>query len=298
MEWVVTKGRTIEEAKEAALDELGIDEADAEFEVLQEPKVGLFGKLRAEAEIRARVRPTAPRPKVERRDRRKKPKNGGGEGRPARRGPAASDADAPADTPADAHVDAASASDAPAAPSSSRPPAAENPRPPRPRRERAIPEEITNMPAQQDTIVAFVEGLVEAFDLDAQLETAADDDEISVNVVGNDLGLLIGPRGATLQAISDLGRAVLQRDFPDDRHARLRIDVAGYRERRKEALERFVKSVADEVRASGMSKVLEPMGSADRKIVHDTVNDLEGVRTTSEGVDPNRRVVILPDSGD
>lgn len=67
MEWVETTGRTIEEAKDAALDELGVDEHDAEFEILSEPKAGLFGRLRAEARVRARVRPTAPPPKVERR---------------------------------------------------------------------------------------------------------------------------------------------------------------------------------------------------------------------------------------
>src|ERR1700722_6390337 len=77
MEWVETTGRTVEEAKDAALDQLGVDEQDAEFEIVEEPKFGLFGRLRAEARVRARVRPTTPRPKDDRRDRRKrKPKTG------------------------------------------------------------------------------------------------------------------------------------------------------------------------------------------------------------------------------
>ena len=71
MQWVEVTGRTVEEAKEAALDQLGVDEQDAEFEVLEEPKSGLFGRLRSEARVRARVVPTAPRPKVDRRDRRR-----------------------------------------------------------------------------------------------------------------------------------------------------------------------------------------------------------------------------------
>jgi len=75
MEWVETTGRTIEEAKEAALDELGVDEHDAEFEVLEEPKPGLFGRIRAEGRVRARVRPTAPRAKEDRRDRRRRSRN-------------------------------------------------------------------------------------------------------------------------------------------------------------------------------------------------------------------------------
>ena len=69
VQWVEVTGRTVEEAKEAALDQLGVDEQDAEFEILEEPKSGLFGRLRAEARVRARVVPTAPRPKVERRER-------------------------------------------------------------------------------------------------------------------------------------------------------------------------------------------------------------------------------------
>lgn len=72
MEWVETTGRTLEEAKEAALDQLGVDEADAEFEVLEQPKSGLFGRMRGEARVRARVRPTAPRSKEDRRDRRRR----------------------------------------------------------------------------------------------------------------------------------------------------------------------------------------------------------------------------------
>jgi spoIIIJ-associated protein len=76
VEWVETTGRTIEDAKEAALDELGVDESDAEFEVLEEPRAGLFGRLRSEARVRARVRPTAPRAKEDRRDRRRRNRAG------------------------------------------------------------------------------------------------------------------------------------------------------------------------------------------------------------------------------
>src|SRR5579862_9312268 len=77
MEWVETTGRSVEEAKEAALDQLGVDEQDAEFEIVEEPRFGLFGRLRAEARVRARVRPTKPRPKEERRERRGRLRAGG-----------------------------------------------------------------------------------------------------------------------------------------------------------------------------------------------------------------------------
>jgi spoIIIJ-associated protein len=72
MEWVETTGKTVEEAKDAALDQLGVDEQDAEFEVLDEGKVGLFGRMRSEARVRARVRPTTPRAKEDRRDRKRR----------------------------------------------------------------------------------------------------------------------------------------------------------------------------------------------------------------------------------
>src|SRR4051812_34780158 len=72
MEWVETTGRTLEEAKDAALDQLGVAEDDAEFEVLEEPRRGLFGLLGSDARVRARVRPTVPRPKDDRRDRRRR----------------------------------------------------------------------------------------------------------------------------------------------------------------------------------------------------------------------------------
>ena len=77
MEWVETTGRTVDDAKEAALDQLGVDERDAEFEVVEEPRTGLFGRMRGEARVRARVRPVVPRPKVERRDRRRRRASGG-----------------------------------------------------------------------------------------------------------------------------------------------------------------------------------------------------------------------------
>src|SRR5262245_63799816 len=80
MEWVETTGRTLEEAKDAALDRLGVDERDAEFEVLAEAKSGLFGRVRGEARVRARVRPSAPPPKVDRRDRRRRSSGGNGGG--------------------------------------------------------------------------------------------------------------------------------------------------------------------------------------------------------------------------
>jgi spoIIIJ-associated protein len=148
---------------------------------------------------------------------------------------------------------------------------------------------------QAAIIREFLEGLVEAFDLEATItESRIDDETIEVQVNGTELGLLVGPKGQTLQAIHELARTVVQRKATGTHHGRVRIDVAGYRQRRQEALERFAQQVAADVISSGRAKALEPMHPADRKIVHDTVNAIEGVQTTSEGEEPRRRVVISP----
>jgi len=148
---------------------------------------------------------------------------------------------------------------------------------------------------QGEMVQDFLDGLVEAFELDGDLQSEEIDEEmIEVQVVGDDLGLLIGPKGQTLAAIQELARTVVQRRAEGNPRGRFRVDVGGYRQRRREALERFAQSVAEEVKAGGVQKALEPMNAADRKVVHDTINDLDGVETTSEGEEPRRRVVILP----
>jgi spoIIIJ-associated protein len=150
---------------------------------------------------------------------------------------------------------------------------------------------------QGEIVQDFLDGLVEAFDLDGELQTEQIDDEmLEVQVVGDDLGLLIGPKGQTLAAVQELARTVVQRRAEGNPRGRFRIDVGGYRQRRREALERFTRTVADEVKTTGVQKALEPMNASDRKVVHDTINEIDGVATISEGEDPRRRVVILPAS--
>ena len=289
MEWVETTGRTIEEAKSAALDQLGVVEDDAEFEIVEEPRVGLFGRQRGEARVRARIRPTIPRPKVERRDRKK-------------RGDSAAAA-------APAEGDRQSAERAPkAAPSRSRTKSGGNGQ--QKQRQTGAGENAAAAPnteprtkendvsAQQvaDEATTFINGLVSAFGLSGTTAAAVEGDEIEVTVDGADLGLLVGPRGSTLQAVQELTRVVAQRRLGDhDTH--LRVDVGGYRERRREALGRFAEQVADQVIADGVARSLEPMSSADRKIVHDVLAGVSGVATSSAGEEPHRRVVISPAHG-
>jgi spoIIIJ-associated protein len=332
VEWVVTTGRTVSEAVESALDKLGVDEQDAEIEVVQEPQKGLFGRLRAEAQVRARVRPTMPRPKVDRRDRRRAERrgrdgdrnrakarsagrsdgsDGNGRGRGPRRDASAvqGDGDGRGDPAVvTAHEDVAG-DDGPGSVEGRR---AASTRSRRRRGSRtakganAVSEstQSTQVPTavefdiegQRQAVESFLIDLLAAFGRsDATVTVAVSEDEaIEASVDGAELGLLVGQKGVTLQAVQELVRSMVQRRFVGETHARVRLDVAGYRARRKVALERFALEVAESVKASGVAKALDPMGSADRKVVHDAVNEIEGVSTVSEGEDAARRVVIRP----
>lgn len=306
MEWVEITGRSIDEAKEAALDQLGVADEDAEFEVLEEPKQGLFGRVRGQARVRARIRPTRPRPKVERRDRRRRSGGGGGGGKGRTSSSSGGGSSSAAADPGDP---APTTDDAPGETTSSPPdqeaPASTTKRPARRRGGSAsstqqgdapVSDNDVDLATHTEIVSDFVTGLAEAFGVDATVESeAVDDDTSEVRVEGSDLGLLVGPKGNTLTAIQELSRTVVHRRVPGTAAGRVRLDVAGYRQRRREALERFTQSVADEVRASGVQKALEPMNPADRKVVHDTANEIDGVSTISEGEDPRRRVVIVPD---
>jgi len=144
---------------------------------------------------------------------------------------------------------------------------------------------------QAEAAAEFTRGLVEAFGMEASVSAAVDDEILLVEVNGENLGLLVGPRGATLQAIEELVRTVVQRRT-GGHGMRIHVDVAGYRAKRREALAAFTRQLVEKVLESGRDQVLDPMPPPDRKVVHDTVNEFDGVETISEGEEPRRRVVI------
>lgn len=293
MQWVETTGRTIEDAKEAALDQLGIDESEAEFEVVEEPKTGLFGRPRGEARIRARVVPKAPRPKQERRPRR--PKSGGKDRSNEPSTPAAAQGgDSPS---ADAETSSSQGGGNRRGGGRKRSGSNGGGRPAKNQQEgNQMTDEEVPVSDQADIITEFLEGLLDALGAEGTVKrTVVDDETIELGVEGDDLGLLIGPKGQTLTAVHELSRTVLQRRATGRHVGRVRIDIGGYRQRRQEALARFVRQQAEAVISEGAARALEPMNSADRKVVHDTVNEIDGVETVSEGADPDRRVVIVPE---
>jgi spoIIIJ-associated protein len=283
MEWVETTGKTVEDAKEAALDQLGVDEQDAEFEVLAEPKGGLFGRLRAEARVRARVRPTHPRAKDERQRRRRggrdRDRDSESGGRPK------GEKSKPGSRPAAAKKSAVATAPTRAERDTSRNGNAQT-------RTQEAPE--MTLSEQAEIGRDFLAGLVSQFSQEANVAVeAVDDDTIRLAVSGGDLGLLIGPKGQTLQALQELVRTVVQR-HTTSREGWLVVDVSDYRQKRKAALEKFAGANASQVLETNRAVSLEPMSAADRKIVHDAINDIDGVTTRSEGEEPRRWVVIAP----
>lgn len=303
MDWVEVTGKSVEEAREAALDQLGVDADEAEFEVLEEAKGGLFGLLRSEARVRARVAPTATRAKGERRERR-------GRNRPERSPYTGAPSDAPnravTSRPATdpgggenpqlrendrSNADQVGFADLPGvAVSSLKGAGPDNPR------RAADPNGDSGLGVIQ-AAEGFLSGLVDAFGMVGEVgHTEIGEDSVEVTVAGEDLGLLIGPKGQTLSAVQELMRSSIQRN---DQRAGIRLyaDVAGYRRTRREALARFTEAAAQQVLQSGAPRALEPMPAADRKVIHDTVNEIAGVKTVSEGEEPTRHVVILVDEG-
>jgi spoIIIJ-associated protein len=321
MEWVEVTGRTIADALDTALDQLGVDEADIEYEVLEEPRRGFLGRLAGTARIRARVKPIS-REKPDRRRRsgpRSEGRSQGGRSEGGR--PRGGGGSRPA---AGASDQAENRSEAGREGGRQRAAAGEEGRDGRPRdgqRQRSRSrdrdrkprpttaatttstsategEEIavsgSDVPLSEQVELAerFTRGLVERFGLKASVTAEADgDDDVKVEITGSDLGLLIGPKAATLDAVQELVRTALQRRI-GGHGARVHVDVGGYRARRHEALAEFVRQAAERALESGRDQVFEPMSPMDRKVVHDTVNDIEGVGTISEGEEPRRRVVI------
>ncbi len=300
MQWVETTGKSIEEAKSLALDQLGVGEDETDFEIIEEPRSGLFGRVKGEARVRARVRPTAVRPKIERRDRKKSRDQG--EQHPADRRPdtvellRASKPTTANRADRSSQVDGAGFNG-----STERAPRSRGGKPQHQQQKSSgsrSQREDEAVSAQQvgEEAKKFLTELVAAFGLVGTVDLREDGDDLELTVNGADLGLMVGPRGNTLLAVQDLTRVASQRRL-GDHDTRLRVDVGGYRERRREALSRFATQVAEQVANSGEARALEPMPSADRKVIHDVLTENAAVVTRSEGDDPNRRVVIAPANG-
>lgn len=298
MEWIEITAKTVDAAKERALDELGIADDEAEFVVLEEPKRGLFGMQRGSARVRARVQPRAPRAKAERRGRRGRKSSGGetaknGDGKGPKQHRQRSGNGGRKDSAGSGSDKSRKSSERGRNGDRSSKGSA-----PRNKSDKGKQESTMAMTLDEQVTESekFLTGLLEAMGVAGEVSTErVDDANAHVNITGDDLGLLIGPRGRTMNAIQDLTRVTLQKKAAGSWEGHVHVDVNGYRAKRREALVAFVQKVAADVLESGTPKALEPMSSSDRKIVHDAVNEIDGVTTSSEGRDPRRWVQISPE---
>ena len=333
MEWIETTGSSLDEAKERALDRLGVAEDELEVEVLSEPTRSMFGLKKSEARLRARVRPTSPRPKVERRDRNRRNDRKGGKGRSSDgrqdqqggRGSRDSRQGSSGEGGRDDGNRRRRGNDRPAARQQDRsaPPTGGdgddgqgNGKSDRRRenggqsasrkssakstngngrgndRERAEAE-VMDLQTQAGITEGFVQGLLDAMGLEARVESTIEEDRLTVEAHGLNLGLAIGNRGDTVRAITELSRTLVQRSSDGQAEGSLVVDIGGYRERRRSFLADFARSQAEAVLDDGRSRTMEPMAAADRKVIHDTIGEIDGLETISEGSGTDRQVVIM-----
>jgi spoIIIJ-associated protein len=143
-----------------------------------------------------------------------------------------------------------------------------------------------------ERVRAILERVVEALGMDATVEVSESEGEISGRIEGEEVGLLIGRRGQTIDAVQLLCYRAAFRGHPDRK--RVVVDAAGYRERRRETVERQADRAAERALESGKEIELEPMSPTERKIVHDRLKDRQGIETFSEGEEPERCVIVAP----
>ena len=150
--------------------------------------------------------------------------------------------------------------------------------------EPATPEQVSETGAE------FLRGLLTAMELEAEVTAATEGDSAFLDVVGEGLGVLIGRRGQTLDALQEVTRTAVQRRLRS--RARLLVDVEGYRARRRSSLADYAREIAERAKERGTEIELEPMTAYERKVVHDAVGEVEGASSFSEGEEPNRKVVV------
>ena len=303
VEWVEVRSKEVESAVAAAVAELGLDGPDAaDIEVLQQSERGFLGMGGKDAIVR--VKPKKPSSRKRRRGGRGRG-NGKASGtdsgnsrnrsRSSAGGQKASAGNGSRSTGRGSGKDSTGkSSDAKKAREESR----QQKRPPRePRRsndsqQKKEPRVEVDVDRDEQAVMVkdFLTGLLDAFGLEGDVQCTVEDDIILANVTGEQTEALVGAKGAILQAILELSRTIVQRK--SQAGARIRLDIGGYTERRREALRIYTGRLVEKIMEEGGEIMLEPMNAADRKVVHDAAADLGGVKTFSEGEEPRRSVVI------
>lgn len=288
---IITSGSTFELAVEAALSQLGLSADDVSVEVLQQAKPGFlgFGKTPAKVRVTFEVPDPVPAPVA--------PKSALGAA--SRSKPKAA---APVKKPEQPKAETKPAAPKAEAPKQEKPavPKAEKPaKQPRAERKSEAPKEAkepkTYAPAEpgsvEEKIESFLKGLLE--NMGSQAVPHAEksgDNTYHVELVGEDLGFLIGRRGDTLDAIQHLCNYSVNRGV--EGHVRINVDAEDYREKREESLRKYARKKANQVLKAHRRTTLEPMNAYERHVIHATLQDMDRITTYSTGTEPNRRVVI------
>ena len=292
---LVATGKTIDLAIESALAQLGLDRDSVSVQVLQQAKGGFLGLGAQPAKVQVTYEapdevPAAPKVALSSASRKPKPA--------AQKAP---EAPKPApkpempkapEAPKQAVPKPAEAPKAPEAPKQRPPKAPKQPKPEAPKAP-AVTREYAPAPegSVEEKIERFIKGLLEHMDSNAVPHCWKESGSTyRVDLVGEDLGYLIGRRGDTLDAIQHLCNYAVNRDV--EGHIRVNVDAEAYRQKREESLRRYARKKAQKVLKARRRTTLEPMNAYERHVIHAALQDMENITTHSTGVEPNRCVVI------
>lgn len=288
---IVTTGKTIDLAIEAALAQLGLDRDSVSVQVLAQAKAGFLGFGASPAKVQVTYEAPDPAPETPKvalsSSSRSKPK-------PA----------APAKKPESPKLEPAKQEALKTeAPKAQPPKKEEKPRPPKPERKSEPPKAPKAAPkapkepkiyapaeagSTEEKIETFLKGLLEHMGSQAVPHAWKEEgNTYKVDLVGEDLGYLIGRRGDTLDAIQHLCNYTVNRGV--EGHIRINVDAEEYREKREESLRRYARKKAQQVLKARRRTTLEPMNAYERHVIHATLQDMENITTYSTGTEPNRR---------
>ncbi len=289
---LITTGKTIELAIDAALAQLGLERDDVSVQVLSQAKAGFLGFGAAPARIQVTYEAPDPVPEAP-----KVALSSASRSKPKAKKPQVPKVETPkADAPkAEPKVEAPKAEPKKAEPKVKAPKAEKQPKAPKEEAPKAPKEPKTYAPAEagstEEEIEKFLKGLLEHMGSSAVPHAwKVDKNTYKVDLVGDDLGYLIGRRGDTLDAIQHLCNYSIKRG--SEGHIRINVDAEEYREKREDSLRRYARKKAQQVLKNRRRTTLEPMNAYERHVIHATLQEMENITTHSTGVEPNRRVVI------
>ena len=295
---IITSGKTIDLAIESALTQLGLDRDSVSVQVLQQAKAGFLGFGAQPAKVQ--VTYEAPDPVPEKVEKPKSALGSASRSKPKAAAPVKKP-EAPKAEPVKAEQPKAEKkAEKQAEKAEKKVEKAEKKQEKKAEKKvekaekkPAAPKEYTPAEAgsTEEKIETFIKGLLEHMDSKAVPHCwKADGNTYKVDLVGEDLGYLIGRRGDTLDAIQHLANYTINRDV--DGHIRINVDAECYREKREDSLRRYARKKAQQVLKARRRTTLEPMNAYERHVIHAALQDMDNITTHSTGTEPNRRVVI------